>query len=306
MGIFDFKQKKEVRTSQASFAMESLPTPPPLHEFPSNDSSLKFPGETQGFNPPPLPNLEPIGQKPQTPPPDLKQISWPAQSAQDQPQMPSTSFDFPKAANPPSYQDTFSIPKPISPTASLANDPFGIPKPLEQPQRPSLPSFGDTGSSMQQTPKVLPKELPQFSFAPKKEVAVPVPSGQGMKAKIPEHDVEVPMPPPNLRSEISPLELERLEEKYLDRRPRISDVEHDYKYSRHEKLTKPLFVRTDDYKQILNNFIDIKDVLSESEETIYRMENLKKNSDVEYVEFKKAIEEIQRKLIYVDKTIFEN
>jgi hypothetical protein len=118
-------------------------------------------------------------------------------------------------------------------------------------------------------------------------------------------DLDVPRPPPTLRSEISPLELERLEEKYLYQRPKIKDAEKPYHYDKHEHIKKPLFVRTDDYRHILNNFIDIKEQLNESEEIIYRLENLKKNNDEEYSAYKNTIEDIQRKLIYVDKTLYE-
>ena len=115
----------------------------------------------------------------------------------------------------------------------------------------------------------------------------------------------MPSPPPNLQSEISPLELEQLEEKYLNKHPRMSDMEEPYSYDRHKKIIQPLFVRTDSYRQILDNFIDIKNQLKESTEIVFRLENLKKNMDTEYSIFKMALEDVQRKLIYVDRTIFE-
>lgn len=120
------------------------------------------------------------------------------------------------------------------------------------------------------------------------------------------HSINIPPPPPNLRSEISPLELERLEERYLGQPPKIRAMDDNQKYNRHTGLKRPLFIRTDHYRQMLNAFIDIKDNLKQSEEIIYRLENLKKNSDVEFSHYKTGIEDIQRKFIYIDKSIFES
>jgi hypothetical protein len=38
---------------------------------------------------------------------------------------------------------------------------------------------------------------------------------------------------------------------------------------------------------------------------IYSLENLKKNAEVEHKNFKEGLEDIQRKLIYIDKVLFE-
>ncbi len=162
--------------------------------------------------------------------------------------------------------------------------------------------------------KAVPKELPAFPIRkedhPKPSHSYKKPIQElrhaSIKKPVPEkRDVDIPAPPPNLRSEISPLELERLEEKYLGEPPKIRAVDPEEKYDRHANLKRPLFVRTDNYRQMLNAFIDIKDDLKQNEEIIYRLENLKKNADVEYNEYKKAVEDIQRKLIYIDKSVFE-
>jgi hypothetical protein len=274
MGFFDIKpKKKNLEFSEANKVLDSLPTPPPLVIMPGQNKQV-------------LPSLSTINL-PEPQKPVLQNIPLPPASAQAQgfqkPVQPGT-FSVPsiQQSNP-----TFdSMGQSFAATRSLNSLPQGIPKESIKPtfdfyKPEKLPTF---------TEKKMPQQLPSFN--------IPLKSGKPI-------DVEVPAPPPNLRSEISPIELERLEEKYLDRRPKISDMEQPYSYDHHQKMQKPLFVRTDYYRQILNNFIDIKDTLGESEEIIYRLENLKKNADVEYSEFKRGIEEIQRKLIYVDKTLFE-
>jgi hypothetical protein len=143
------------------------------------------------------------------------------------------------------------------------------------------------------------KELPSFPMkGPKKSTA---------PDELPEiPDMEIPEPPPNLRSELSPLELEKLEKEYLGKRIVIEDVEQPFEYKRHKGVKKPLYVRTDDYRKMLENFIDIKQQLTESDETLFRIENIKKNKDNEFNDYKRSIEDIQRKLIFIDKTIFKN
>jgi hypothetical protein len=138
------------------------------------------------------------------------------------------------------------------------------------------------------------RELPTFPV--KREVPKDLP-------KIP--DIEVPEPPPNLRSELTPLELEKLEQQYLGKRITIDDVEQPFQYKRHEGVLKPLYVRTDEYRKMLDNFIDIKNLCTALDETVFRLENLKKNQDNELADYKSTSEDIQRKLLYIDKTIFE-
>jgi hypothetical protein len=284
MGFFDSKSKKKnLDFSEQAKVLDSLPTPPPLNIGVNKTGTLPAP--------PPLPesiksSLQPIPM----PPPG-------AMSAKP-------GFDAPFSI-PPSQSKPFESAvssaqlKPLEPFTTATMQPKPSPRDNQFPQkemdRPiesykqepsqSLPSFAPLD-------KKIPQQLPSFTILPKQSRPLHM-------------DVEVPTPPPNLRSEISPIELERLEEKYLDKRPKMSDMEEPYSYDHHKKVQKPLFVRTDYYRQMLNNFIDIKDTLTESEEIIYRLENLKKNADVEYSEFKRGIEEIQRKLIYVDKTLFE-
>ncbi|NTV24404.1 MAG: hypothetical protein HGA85_08640 [Nanoarchaeota archaeon] len=76
-------------------------------------------------------------------------------------------------------------------------------------------------------------------------------------------------------------------------------------FSRYAGLKKPLFIRTDMYSEVLTAVDVIRDYVEESGELIYGLENIKKNTDIEHQEYKKTMEEIQRKIIYVDKVLFE-
>lgn len=75
--------------------------------------------------------------------------------------------------------------------------------------------------------------------------------------------------------------------------------------ARHSTLSKPLFVRTDQYSEVLSTIDTIKIYVAESGEMIYSLENLKKNVEIEHKNYKESLEDIQRKLIYIDKVLFE-
>lgn len=68
----------------------------------------------------------------------------------------------------------------------------------------------------------------------------------------------------------------------------------------------PLFIRTDEYSQILTNIDIMRNYVLESPEIIYMLKNLKKNSDIEHKNYLKLLEDIQRKIIYVDSILFES
>jgi hypothetical protein len=98
------------------------------------------------------------------------------------------------------------------------------------------------------------------------------------------------------------------QEKELEELPAIDLPEPDdevYTNYRHANLQRPLFIRTDHYSEVLSTVDLLKGYISNSSEKIYSLENLKKNSEIEHKNYKNALEDIQRKLIYVDKVLFE-
>lgn len=68
---------------------------------------------------------------------------------------------------------------------------------------------------------------------------------------------------------------------------------------------KPLFIRTDHYSSVLTTIDSVKEYVTNSPVIIYNLENLKKNIDIENKKLKECIEDMQRKIIYVDKVLFE-
>ncbi|MBW2978396.1 hypothetical protein KY331_06125 [Candidatus Woesearchaeota archaeon] len=69
--------------------------------------------------------------------------------------------------------------------------------------------------------------------------------------------------------------------------------------------TMPVFVRIDDYKDILDVINMIKNKISEAKATLGKINELKNEEDAELELWHTGIEEVERKMEYVDKTLFE-
>ncbi|MBT3721013.1 hypothetical protein HN789_03830 [archaeon] len=67
----------------------------------------------------------------------------------------------------------------------------------------------------------------------------------------------------------------------------------------------PLFVRTDDYSKMISCVDTMQEYIKESPEIIMMLKNLEKNSEIEFKSYLKNLEDIQRKLIYIDNLLFE-
>ena len=67
----------------------------------------------------------------------------------------------------------------------------------------------------------------------------------------------------------------------------------------------PVFVRIEDYKDILDVINMIKNKISEAKETLGKINELKNEEDAELELWQTGIEEIERKAEFIDKTLFE-
>lgn len=70
------------------------------------------------------------------------------------------------------------------------------------------------------------------------------------------------------------------------------------------KLVKPIFVDVELYRDIVDELGLIKNTMKENEDTIARVAEFKQDEDQEFKKWQNQILDIQRKLIYADKTLF--
>jgi len=71
------------------------------------------------------------------------------------------------------------------------------------------------------------------------------------------------------------------------------------------KTPKTIYVRIDRFKATLGNINVIRNDLRKSEEALAKLENLKASKDRAFERAKSSLEDLQRKLIFIDKTLFK-
>jgi len=67
----------------------------------------------------------------------------------------------------------------------------------------------------------------------------------------------------------------------------------------------PVYVKIDEYKDVLDLIKMIKNKLAEAKELLSRINELKNEEDAELELWHSGIEEIERKIEFVDKALFE-
>jgi hypothetical protein len=69
--------------------------------------------------------------------------------------------------------------------------------------------------------------------------------------------------------------------------------------------TMPVFVRIDEYRDVLDVMNMVRNKLEEAKATIAKINELKNEEDSELELWRTGVEEIERKIAFVDKVLFE-
>ncbi len=67
----------------------------------------------------------------------------------------------------------------------------------------------------------------------------------------------------------------------------------------------PVYVRIEEYKDVLDVMNMIRNKIDEAKETLAKINELKNEEDAELELWHTGLEEVERKVIFVDKTLFE-
>jgi hypothetical protein len=120
-------------------------------------------------------------------------------------------------------------------------------------------------------------------------------------------DLIVPTPPPNLmRARTPKINIDYLmdvEEEFL--RNKVSPLENLKIEKREIDTKKPIFIKIENYGVTLQNIIDIKSSTGEFSNIMFRMGNLNDSQTTKLSELHGLIEDMQRKIIFIDNLIFE-
>lgn len=67
----------------------------------------------------------------------------------------------------------------------------------------------------------------------------------------------------------------------------------------------PVFVKIDEYKDVLDIMNMIKNKIEDAKETLGRINELKNEEDAELEMWHTGLEEVERKVTFIDKVLFE-
>ena len=83
------------------------------------------------------------------------------------------------------------------------------------------------------------------------------------------------------------------------------DMLESLKQTRGLDFTKPLYIMVDYYRAVIEEINETRNLLKNSEDILFRLNEIKNEEDKKYESWRIEMEDIQRKLIFVDKTLFE-
>jgi hypothetical protein len=69
--------------------------------------------------------------------------------------------------------------------------------------------------------------------------------------------------------------------------------------------TMPVFVRIDEYRDVLDVMNMVRNKLEDAKATIAKINELKNEEDSELELWRTGVEEIERKIAFIDKVLFE-
>lgn len=150
----------------------------------------------------------------------------------------------------------------------------GLP-PFLPTAKEDLPPFpGELGEELQQLDKEIPQITLQESLKPLEAV--------------------LPLKPSELVIEGNEIEREAAkdEQRIVHAREKLA-------------VQKPVFVEGMDFRMILGSLVDIHSILEENEEHLAHWVHKEENKDTHLEHLKLSLEQMQRKLIYIDSVLFE-
>jgi hypothetical protein len=139
------------------------------------------------------------------------------------------------------------------------------------------------------------------------------------KKELPEAKLEIP-PPPKTRKELPPPKdvatikaVKQAVERPRPMAPSVEEMEEKaFEGEKKEiesreglKLTKPIFVSIDDYKDMLTEMSLALNIQKDNDEIIEKLKELIGYKERKFEKWESQFQTIQKKLIYIDKALFE-
>ncbi|MBW2964098.1 hypothetical protein KY363_01440 [Candidatus Woesearchaeota archaeon] len=290
MGVFDFLKKGK---SDTDSGME-LPPVPKMEGFP--DFSMEETPPLPESSLPPLPSEMPQAIPPM---PEHETI-----------QAPRMEFPMPPSfgAEPKKSMTKQPIQQPTAPQPQMMPE---FPE-TDMPTFPEYPQNIPTEEDLAETLPLMPKAQP----SPKQK---PKPTFPSMPEQAPDEIVPDRIPPLegipeapdfNLEPEPKPVFEAEPEPEY----PEFPEPVQPFAYVPPEEKTPrpvrhgagPLYIRTDTIRAVLDYIEQVKSKFTSEDDIVFRMKEIKSAQDQHYESFRQTLEDMQRKLLFIDRSLFES
>ena len=247
-----------------------------------------------GMDLPPIPKIEETGF------PEIKEDKTPPLPETSLPPLPS---DLPGELPPAPEIKEIKTPKvemPETPKVEAAEEKIEATLEKEIPDAPAIEEAMPKKKEFEETPK------PEFPEMPERvsEDVVPdkIPPLEGLP-EAPEFKTEEtakPRPEPD-----APLVTDQPRPVAAPETPPTYTAVEEPEVPARKPMRGPLYIRTDRFKQVLEDIELIKAKFKEEDDIFFRIADIKGSQDQKFEDFRKSLEDIQRKLLFIDKSLFE-
>ena len=180
------------------------------------------------------------------------------------------------------------------------------------PDLPEMPDFPEEKISA-------PEEFPKFEFPREDDKMPEFPTFPEMEEKptqihtFSSPPMSEPAPMPTMPSAPQPMQEPeqgaREEPRFmpLDAYPKMERrlFSQEKRILRERPTAKTIYVRVDRFKATLGSINMVRSDLRKSEEALTKLESIKNSKDISLDKFKASLDDLQKKLIFVDKTLFK-
>ena len=78
-----------------------------------------------------------------------------------------------------------------------------------------------------------------------------------------------------------------------------------FAHEKRREIPKTIYVRVDNFKATLGSINIVRSDLRKSEEALMKLENIKNSKDKSFDKIRTSLDDLQKKLIFIDKTLFK-
>ncbi|MAE43084.1 hypothetical protein CMO93_04885 [Candidatus Woesearchaeota archaeon] len=148
----------------------------------------------------------------------------------------------------------------------------------------------------------IPLLEPQKPIKEPSQTQIPKPLFGAPKLEPQMSPIERGIPKPSPKLEIEP-EI-RPHRKYEERFERAA-VKEEKEVLMHKEVKGPIYIRVDRFRQILAGISTIKGDLKKGDSALLTINEIDVNSDKEFEKWKNVMADMQKKLIFIDKSLFK-